>query len=77
MKYLNMSNAHATFLITKRVRQQFKMCRDVVLVEMQYRLGPLGFMCLPDDDIAGNMGLLDQTLALQWVRWVIIRSIKA
>jgi len=42
--------------------------KDVVLVEMQYRLGPLGFMCLPDDDIAGNMGLLDQTLALQWVR---------
>jgi len=42
--------------------------RDIVLVEMQYRVGPLGFMCLPDDDIAGNMGLLDQNLALQWVQ---------
>ncbi|XP_023323658.1 cholinesterase 2 [Eurytemora carolleeae] len=42
--------------------------RDVVLVEMQYRLGPLGFMCLPDDQIAGNMALLDQQLALQWVK---------
>ena len=41
--------------------------RDMVLVAMQYRLGPLGFMCLPDDEIAGNMGLLDQQLALQWV----------
>jgi len=41
--------------------------RDMVLVEMQYRVGPLGFMCLPDDEIAGNMGLLDQNLALKWV----------
>ena len=27
-----------------------------------------GFMCLPDDEIAGNMALLDQRLALQWVQ---------
>jgi len=41
--------------------------RDMILVEIQYRVGPLGFMCLPDDEIAGNMGLLDQALALKWV----------
>jgi len=41
--------------------------QDVVLVEMQYRLGPLGFMCLPEDSIAGNMAMLDQLLALKWV----------
>jgi len=40
---------------------------DMVLVAIQYRVGPLGFMCLPDDEIAGNMGLLDQQLALKWV----------
>lgn len=41
--------------------------RDMVLVAMQYRVGPLGFMCLPNDEVAGNMGLLDQNLALKWV----------
>ena len=28
----------------------------------------LGFMCLDSDESAGNMGLLDQILALQWVQ---------
>ena len=41
---------------------------DVVLVEIQYRLGPLGFMCLNHPEAAGNMGLMDQSLALDWVR---------
>lgn len=41
---------------------------DVVLVEINYRLGPLGFMCLDHPDAAGNMGLMDQALALDWVR---------
>ena len=31
-----------------------------VLVSLQYRVGPLGFICLPDDQIAGNVGLMDQ-----------------
>jgi len=47
---------------------KFLLDRDIVLVEVQYRLGPLGFMCLPDDNIAGNMGMLDQVLALKWVQ---------
>ena len=34
--------------------------QEVVLVAMNYRLGHLGFMCLPSDEAAGNMGLLDQ-----------------
>jgi len=41
--------------------------RDMVLVSLQYRVGPLGFLCLPDDQIGGNVGLMDQLLALQWV----------
>jgi len=46
--------------------------RDMIVVAMQYRVGPLGFMCLPDDDVAGNMGLLDQKLALEWVHKHIV-----
>ena len=41
---------------------------DVVIVSISYRLGPLGFMCLETDEAAGNMGLLDMVLALEWVR---------
>ncbi|TRY77841.1 hypothetical protein TCAL_06802 [Tigriopus californicus] len=41
---------------------------DIILVEAHYRLGPLGFMCLPEDGIYGNMGLQDQILALKWVQ---------
>ena len=37
----------------------------VVLVEINYRLGALGFMTLENDVIAGNMGLKDQNMALQ------------
>uniref|UniRef100_A0A3Q1HDI2 Carboxylic ester hydrolase n=1 Tax=Anabas testudineus TaxID=64144 RepID=A0A3Q1HDI2_ANATE len=40
----------------------------VVVVSMNYRLGPLGFLSLPDNkNIRGNAGLQDQRLALQWV----------
>ena len=32
------------------------------------RLFYLGFMCLASDESAGNMGLLDQIVGLEWVR---------
>ena len=38
---------------------------EVVLVTINYRLGPLGFLSLDDDVISGNMGLKDQNMALQ------------
>jgi para-nitrobenzyl esterase len=46
---------------------------DVVIVTINYRLGPLGFLRLKDvthGEIpsSGNEGLLDQIAALQWVR---------
>jgi para-nitrobenzyl esterase len=45
---------------------------DVVVVSLNYRLGELGFLELgsidPDYEGSGNVGLLDQVAALEWVR---------
>lgn len=43
--------------------------QGVVAVSLNYRLGPLGFLATPGEDgLPGNLGLLDQQLALKWVR---------
>ncbi|CAH1389389.1 unnamed protein product [Nezara viridula] len=49
-------------------RPNYLLEQDVVLVVTQYRLGPLGFLSFQNDDISGNMGLLDMVLALEWVQ---------
>jgi len=41
---------------------------DVVIVSMNYRLGPFGFMPRLDDTVGDNAGLLDQRLAMKWVQ---------
>ncbi|XP_028038352.1 cholinesterase 2-like [Bombyx mandarina] len=46
---------------------EFLIKQNVVLVFMNYRLGPYGFMCLEDSRVPGNQGLKDQHLALEWV----------
>lgn len=40
----------------------------VVLVTIQYRLGPFGFMTTGDDVAPGNWGMLDQVEALKWIQ---------
>lgn len=47
--------------------------RGVILVTVNYRLGPLGFLCSPqlieeNPEGAGNYGLMDQIASLEWVR---------
>lgn len=41
---------------------------DIILVTINYRVGPYGFMCLDTPDVPGNQGLKDQLLALRWIK---------
>ncbi|XP_076275439.1 juvenile hormone esterase-like [Rhynchophorus ferrugineus] len=41
--------------------------KDVVVVTLNYRLGPFGFLATEDGLISGNAGLKDQAAAIQWV----------
>ena len=41
---------------------------NVIVVTIQYRLSSFGFIFLDDESAPGNVGLLDQYKALEWVR---------
>ena len=47
--------------------ERFAANGDLVAVSINYRLGALGFLCLPGVS-DGNLGLLDQVAALRFVR---------
>ena len=63
-------SGESTIYDGRRLAQQ----GEVVLVSMNYRLGPLGFLAHPDlavespDESTGNYGLLDQIAALEWIQ---------
>ncbi|KAJ6643820.1 Esterase B1, partial [Pseudolycoriella hygida] len=44
--------------------------KNIVFVSINYRLGALGFLSIPDPslNIPGNAGLKDQAMAFRWVR---------
>ncbi|XP_012215980.1 esterase FE4-like [Linepithema humile] len=46
----------------------FLVEQDVILVTLNYRLGPLGFLNTGDKNAPGNAGLKDQVMALKWVK---------
>ncbi|KAK5649340.1 hypothetical protein RI129_000369 [Pyrocoelia pectoralis] len=47
---------------------RYLMDRDIVYVNLNYRLGILGFLSTEDGILPGNNGLKDQQLALKWVQ---------
>lgn len=58
-----MSGSAASYDPTMIVTEQ-----NVVVAVIQYRLGILGFMYLNDSSAPGNMGMLDQVMALKWIK---------
>lgn len=44
------------------------MDREVVVVTINYRLGPFGFLAMETAEAPGNQGMKDQVLALKWVK---------
>ncbi|KAE8739957.1 Carboxyl/Cholinesterase 47 [Frankliniella occidentalis] len=51
-----------------RTGMEFLMDYDVVVVNVDYRLGVLGFLSFEDEELPGNVGMLDQVEALRWVQ---------
>ncbi|KAI1469377.1 alpha/beta-hydrolase [Daldinia caldariorum] len=41
---------------------------DSIVVSINYRVGPLGFLALSDLGLTGNYGIMDQLLGLRWVQ---------
>ncbi|CAL1547117.1 unnamed protein product, partial [Lymnaea stagnalis] len=41
---------------------------DIIVVILQYRTGPFGYLAINNGDAIGNYGLWDQVLALKWVK---------
>ncbi|XP_063697794.1 putative inactive carboxylesterase 4 [Culicoides brevitarsis] len=53
------------FLITG---PEYLIQENIILVTLNYRLGPLGFLSLDLHEAPGNAGLQDQILALKWIQ---------
>ncbi|XP_045526794.1 cholinesterase-like [Pieris brassicae] len=54
---------------TKRLHgPKYLVRHNIIVVSINYRLGPFGFLCLDIPEVSGNQGFKDQTIALRWIR---------
>ncbi|KAL7928902.1 Carboxylesterase [Trichoderma chlorosporum] len=54
--------------ITYPLYDSCNLATDAIVVKFNYRLGPLGFLALPQAGIRGNMAIKDYLAALTWVK---------
>uniref|UniRef100_A0A2A4IWB0 Carboxylesterase type B domain-containing protein n=1 Tax=Heliothis virescens TaxID=7102 RepID=A0A2A4IWB0_HELVI len=47
---------------------EYLVSKGIILVLPNYRLGPLGFLCLQNETAPGNAALKDLSLALGWIK---------
>lgn len=40
----------------------------IIVITVNYRLGPYGFLCLKEPAVPGNQGFKDQVMALKWIK---------
>ena len=52
----------------KNLMRDYDAANDVILVTVGHRLNVFGFLTSGDDVIPGNMGHMDQAMAIQWVQ---------
>ncbi|XP_050354402.1 esterase FE4-like [Nymphalis io] len=60
---LNKGSGNPSEYVPKHV-----VSKGIILVLPNYRIGPLGFLCLQNETAPGNAGLKDLNLALQWTK---------
>ncbi|CAG7820651.1 unnamed protein product [Allacma fusca] len=53
---------------SNRYGAEYIMDEDVILVHVDFRVGPFGHLSTEDHEIRGNMAFKDQVLALKWVQ---------
>ncbi|XP_054283824.1 esterase B1-like [Macrosteles quadrilineatus] len=53
---------------SKAAGPDYFITEDIVLVSLNYRCGAFGFLSFENEEVPGNAGLKDQTLALRWVQ---------
>lgn len=62
---------HGDFLYdgsSKEAAPGYLLEENIVLVSVNYRLGPFGFLSTRSEDIPGNIAIHDIILALKWIQ---------